>query len=194
MQKICTPLNPPGYPQAVHSYCISLLSSKRSELISPHHVSSRHLIPARACYVSHSILEASPLITTTTTYNISLYHLPTLQVHVTRMTSSQYTSEYPPLDLDPDFKSFFQAFYKVSDTPSAHEAYVDFFTKDAIVIMASKRVEGSERSSAFLIPVPTPLPPVSLTAIPDISLLYSVYRCLRLIQKFSPSANTCGQR
>lgn len=54
----------------------------------------------------------------------------------------QYASEYPPLDLDPDFKKFFEEFYKASDTPDAHEKYTTFFTKDATLIMASRKVQG----------------------------------------------------
>jgi hypothetical protein len=57
--------------------------------------------------------------------------------------TDQYTSAFPPsLALHPGLQSFFQSFYKVSDDPSAHIAYADHFTEDAVVIMASKRVEG----------------------------------------------------
>jgi hypothetical protein len=56
---------------------------------------------------------------------------------------SNYMSE-TQLDLDPDFKSFFQDFYATSDTPDAHEHYVKYFTDDATLIMASKKVQGSE--------------------------------------------------
>jgi hypothetical protein len=55
---------------------------------------------------------------------------------------ANYMSE-TQLDLDPDFKSFFQDFYATSDTPAAHEHYVKYFTDDATLIMASKKAQGS---------------------------------------------------
>jgi hypothetical protein len=57
---------------------------------------------------------------------------------------SAYTSEYPSVEFDGDFKKFFEEFYAVSDTPDAHEKYVENFTKDATLVMASKRVQGSD--------------------------------------------------
>jgi hypothetical protein len=57
---------------------------------------------------------------------------------------SKYHSESPKLELDPDFKSFFQDFYATSDTPGADDAWVQYFTPDATVIMASKKAEGAE--------------------------------------------------
>jgi hypothetical protein len=54
---------------------------------------------------------------------------------------SNYMSE-TQLDLDPDFKSFFQDFYATSDTPDAHEHYAKHFTDDATMILASKKVQG----------------------------------------------------
>jgi hypothetical protein len=60
---------------------------------------------------------------------------------------STYRSE-TQLDLDPDFKSFFQDFYATSDTPEAHEHYAKYFTDDATLIMASKKVVGAEGTSA----------------------------------------------
>ena len=54
-----------------------------------------------------------------------------------------YKSE-TQLDLDPDFKLFFEDFYATSDTPEAHEHYVSYFTGDATLIMASKTVKGSD--------------------------------------------------
>jgi hypothetical protein len=56
-----------------------------------------------------------------------------------------YKSE-TQLDLDPDFRTFFEDFYATSDTPEAHEHYVKYFTEDATVIMASKKVKGSDGS------------------------------------------------
>jgi hypothetical protein len=72
--------------------------------------------------------------------------------------SHSYTSSYPPLDLDPSFKSFFESFYKTSDTPDAHDEYVTHFTKDATLIMASKKAQGSEGASHY---PPSTFPPSS---------------------------------
>jgi len=59
------------------------------------------------------------------------------------MTS--YASQYPAtIDFDLEYKKFFETFYAASDAPGAeaHEEYTKFFTEDATLIMASKRVEG----------------------------------------------------
>ncbi|KAF1918964.1 hypothetical protein BDU57DRAFT_124640 [Ampelomyces quisqualis] len=61
---------------------------------------------------------------------------------------SNYKSE-TQLDLDPDFKSFFEDFYATSDTPDAHEHYVKYFTDDATLIMASTKVHGSDEILAL---------------------------------------------
>lgn len=58
------------------------------------------------------------------------------------MTS--YASEYPSIPFDPAFKKFFEDFYATSDDPNAHDVYVQSFTKDATLIMASKKAHGSE--------------------------------------------------
>lgn len=55
-----------------------------------------------------------------------------------------YTSEYPSVPFDPAFKRFFEDFYAISDNVDAHSEYVDSFTKDATLIMASKKAQGSE--------------------------------------------------
>jgi hypothetical protein len=56
-----------------------------------------------------------------------------------------YKSEYPPgVQVDDGIKAFFEEFYKTSDTPDAHEKYADSFTKDATIIVASKKAVGSE--------------------------------------------------
>jgi hypothetical protein len=70
--------------------------------------------------------------------------------------SRPYASEYPKLDLDPDFKSFFEDFYATSDTPDAHEHYVKYFTDDATLIMASKTVKGSDGTYPNQLPQPDP--------------------------------------
>ncbi|KAH3909308.1 hypothetical protein HBH56_162830 [Parastagonospora nodorum] len=62
---------------------------------------------------------------------------------------SQYHFETPKLDLDPNFKTFFQDFYATSDTPDAHEHYAKYFTDDATLIMASKKVEGHDEILAL---------------------------------------------
>ena len=60
---------------------------------------------------------------------------------------SLYVSEYPSVDFDSTLKRFYEDFYLISDTPDAHEKYVQQFTKDATVIMASKTTRGHEGSS-----------------------------------------------
>jgi len=60
---------------------------------------------------------------------------------------SFYVSEYPSIDVDPALKRFYEDFYLISDTPDSHEKYVQQFTKDATLIMASKTVKGHESSS-----------------------------------------------
>ncbi|EPE36775.1 NTF2-like protein [Glarea lozoyensis ATCC 20868] len=58
---------------------------------------------------------------------------------------SNYTSTYPTdTKVDPGIKTFFEEFYKISDTPNAHDLYAQQFTKDAVLVMASKRCEGSD--------------------------------------------------
>lgn len=57
----------------------------------------------------------------------------------------QYKSSYPSTpEVPSSLRQFFEIFYKISDTPEAHEKYVDCFTKDAVFIMASAKVEGSD--------------------------------------------------
>lgn len=56
-----------------------------------------------------------------------------------------YASEYPTgVEVDAGIKQFFEDFYKTSDTPDAHEKYADQFTKDATLIIASKKAIGKE--------------------------------------------------
>jgi hypothetical protein len=58
---------------------------------------------------------------------------------------SNYISDYPvDIKIDEGIRWFFEEFYKISDTPDAHELYTQQFTKEAVLIMASKRCEGSE--------------------------------------------------
>jgi hypothetical protein len=56
-----------------------------------------------------------------------------------------YKSEYPQgVQVDDGIKAFFEEFYKTSDTPDAHDKYADFFTRDATLVMASKKAVGRE--------------------------------------------------
>ena len=57
------------------------------------------------------------------------------------MTS--YTSEYSSIPFDPAYKQFFEEFYAISDDPGAHEKYVEQFTSDATLVMASKAAKGT---------------------------------------------------
>jgi hypothetical protein len=58
---------------------------------------------------------------------------------------SSYTPEYPSgNDFDSEYKTFFERFYKTSDTPGAHEEYSKQFTQDATLIMASRKVQGRQ--------------------------------------------------
>ena len=56
------------------------------------------------------------------------------------MTS--YASDYPDLPFDLAYKKYFEDFYATSDTLDAHEKYVEFFTPDATVVVASNRAQG----------------------------------------------------
>ncbi|TVY31547.1 hypothetical protein LSUB1_G008919 [Lachnellula subtilissima] len=61
------------------------------------------------------------------------------------MPPHTYKSEYPPgSQIDQGIKTFFEDFYRTSDTPTpdAHEKYAAAFTKDAELIMISKVARG----------------------------------------------------
>jgi hypothetical protein len=74
---------------------------------------------------------------------------------ICKMTS--YISEYPSsIPFDAAYKKFFEDFYAISDTPDAHERYVDSFTKDATLIMASKQGKGSEGTASLQPPIQFP--------------------------------------
>lgn len=66
------------------------------------------------------------------------------------LMASQYTSELPSIPIDPSIPKFFENFYHISDTPHAHDRYVDSFTDDATMILASKKAVGREGLSSFL--------------------------------------------
>jgi hypothetical protein len=56
-----------------------------------------------------------------------------------------YKPEYPPgVQVDDGIKAFFEEFYETSDTPNAHDRYADLFTRDATLVMASKKGVGRE--------------------------------------------------
>lgn len=56
-----------------------------------------------------------------------------------------YKSEYPQgVQVDDGIKAFFEDFYQTSDTPDAHEKYVQSFTGDATLVMGIKKAVGSE--------------------------------------------------
>ena len=58
---------------------------------------------------------------------------------------SQYTASTPgDGQVRPDIKSFFEKFYEVSDTPSAHEEYAEQFTKNAKLIMGPNESNGRD--------------------------------------------------
>ncbi|KAL9075313.1 MAG: hypothetical protein Q9161_001690 [Pseudevernia consocians] len=57
----------------------------------------------------------------------------------------RYKSSYPSTpQVPPSLRHFFETFYRISDTPGAHEEYVESFTRDGVVIMASAKAEGSD--------------------------------------------------
>ena len=59
--------------------------------------------------------------------------------------TSTYTGAVPPSStLDPRIVPFFEKFYEVSDTPSAHDAYVNSFLPTADFTMGSKSTSGHE--------------------------------------------------
>jgi len=67
-----------------------------------------------------------------------------LDIPTKRMAHS-YKSAYPTgTQIDDGIKAFFEDFYRTSDTPDAHEKYVEAFTSNATLVMASKKGVGSE--------------------------------------------------
>lgn len=72
------------------------------------------------------------------------YNIATLAYRTKTDTMKMYTSEYPSNAFDPAFKRFFEDFYAISDNPDANNEYVESFTSDATLIMASKKAQGSE--------------------------------------------------
>jgi len=60
--------------------------------------------------------------------------------------ASLYQSKFPPdTPIDGGVAKYFEKFYKISDTPNAHQTYAESFTKSATMIMASKISNGYDR-------------------------------------------------
>ncbi|KAM0813391.1 putative SnoaL-like domain-containing protein [Seiridium cardinale] len=58
---------------------------------------------------------------------------------------SHYKAQYPAgVVVDPEIVRFIEQFYQISDTPGAHEDYVDQFTSDATFKLASKTGKGHD--------------------------------------------------
>ena len=78
--------------------------------------------------------------------------------------ANQYSSQYPAgVDFPAKYKNFLEEFYKISDTPEAHELYSQQFAEDATLVMASKRAKG--RSGGLVLSVKTyNRPPVEYVA------------------------------
>jgi len=63
---------------------------------------------------------------------------------------SSYTSQWPKdLPQDPALIKFYEDFYRISDTPDAHEQYADQFTEDATLVMVSKEAKGRDGESSL---------------------------------------------
>lgn len=60
---------------------------------------------------------------------------------------ASYISPQVPADgsVDPRAVAFFDAFYRTSDTPTAHEQYAQSFLPDASFVLASKKAAGYDR-------------------------------------------------
>lgn len=58
---------------------------------------------------------------------------------------SQYTAAVPSDgQVKPEIQSFFEEFYKASDSPDDHERYADFFTQAAKLIMGPNEAHGRD--------------------------------------------------
>lgn len=58
-----------------------------------------------------------------------------------------YIFETPRIPIDAGIIQFLEDFYRISDTPDAHDRYVDQFTPDATFILASKVSNGTDGTS-----------------------------------------------
>lgn len=78
----------------------------------------------------------------------------------------RYESSYPSTPhVPPSLRHFFETFYRVSDTPEAHDEYVECFTNDGVVIMASARAEGSDGELPFILGSLSAFPPKNVDAL-----------------------------
>lgn len=58
---------------------------------------------------------------------------------------SQYTASVPgDGQVREEIKAFFEKFYQVSDSPSAHDEYATFFTKNGVLIMGPNETSGRD--------------------------------------------------
>jgi hypothetical protein len=106
---------------------------------------------------------------------------------------NSYASQYPvAVAFDPAYTQFFERFYATSDTPEAHEDYVKYFTQDATLIMASKKVVGPEGAWSFAFFIE----PCDETSPPsDAPKLYFLFLGLiPSLQRFYPCVRPCGKR
>ena len=74
---------------------------------------------------------------------------------------AQYVPRSPEgIQFKPEYNDFFSTFYAISDTPDAHQQYSQQFTRDATLIMASKKAQGTDGLRSPLmgsLPVPPTL-------------------------------------
>ncbi len=62
--------------------------------------------------------------------------------------TSQYIAFVPSgEEVKPEITSYFEQFYKISDTPDAHEQYANQFTKEAKLIMGPNEAVGRDGAS-----------------------------------------------
>lgn len=72
--------------------------------------------------------------------------------------SHSYASAYPTAaTVSEGIKAFFENFYRISDTPTAHSEYVRQFAQDATFKLASKTAKGHDGISPSFIPKPNAL-------------------------------------
>lgn len=69
-------------------------------------------------------------------------------VRYTDRKMSQYIASVPEDgQVRPEIRSFFEEFYKISDTPDTHEKYADHFTKGGRLIMGPNEANGRDGMS-----------------------------------------------
>lgn len=63
---------------------------------------------------------------------------------------STYVGQVPSdVKLDPRIVPFYENFYRVSDSPEAHDEYVDAMTSDGLLIMGTKKATGKDELMAL---------------------------------------------